>query len=217
MEPLPTAPPEFDAAFRARLEDLIAWRRDVRRFRRAPVDPAVIDHLLDVAQLAPSVGNSQPWRWVVVASEAARRAVRKNFARCNADALAALSGERAQAYARLKLEGLETAPMQLAVFCDHATAQGHGLGCRTMPEALDHSVAAMIGTLWLAARAQGLGLGWVSILDRAEITRALDVDAAWHFVAYLCLGWPAEEHLDPELERHGWQAREPASRQILKR
>ena len=211
------APPDFDAAFHARLGDLFAWRRDVRRFRRDAVDRALVDHLLDLAQLAPSVGNSQPWRWVAVESTRARTAVRDSFARCNADALAALGGERAQAYARLKLEGLEAAPVQLAVFCDHATAQGHGLGCRTMPEALDHSVAAMVGTLWLAARAHGLGLGWVSILDRAEIARALDVEASWHFVAYLCLGWPEEEHLDPELERHGWQVREAASRRILAR
>jgi 5,6-dimethylbenzimidazole synthase len=192
-----SAPPVFDDAFRAQLEALIAWRRDVRRFRRAPVDRALVDRLLDLAQLAPSVGNS--------------------FARCNADALAALEGERAQVYARLKLEGLEAAPVQLAVFCDHATAQGHGLGCRTMPEALDHSVAAMVGTLWLAARAQGLGVGWVSILDAGDIARALDVDPGWRLIAYLCLGWPEEEHLDPELERHGWQARNAASRTLLKR
>ncbi len=212
-----SAPPVFDDGFRAQLEELIAWRRDVRRFRRAPVDRALVDRLLDLAQLAPSVGNSQPWRWVSVASAPARAAVRDSFARCNADALAALEGERAQVYARLKLEGLEAAPVQLAVFCDHATAQGHGLGCRTMPEALDHSVAAMVGTLWLAARAQGLGVGWVSILDAGDIARALDVDPGWRFIAYLCLGWPEEEHLDPELERHGWQARDAASRTLLER
>lgn len=215
-QPCPT-PPTFDDAFRARLATLVAWRRDVRRFRRDPVDPALVEHLLDLAQQAPSVGNSQPWRWVEVASEAARAAVRDSFARCNADALAALDDARADTYAQLKLEGLKVAPVQLAVFCDHATAQGHGLGRRTMPETLDHSVVTMIATLWLVARAHGLGLGWVSIIDPAEIARALDVPESWHLVAYLCLGWPAEEHLDPELERHGWQAREAVSRRTLVR
>ncbi len=209
--------PCFDAAFRARLEDLIAWRRDVRRFRTDPVEPALIEHLLDLAQAAPSVGNSQPWRWVEVASDRARAAVRRSFASCNAEALAEHDGERAALYARLKLEGLGAAPVQFAVFCDRGTAQGHGLGRRTMPEALDQSVVAMITTVWLVARAHGLGLGWVSILDPDEVARTLDVPADWHLVAYLCLGWPAEEHLDPELERHGWQAREAASRRTLVR
>ena len=120
---LPAAP-TFDPAFRARLEELIAWRRDVRRFRADPVDPALVEHLLDLAQQAPSVGNSQPWRWVEVASEGARAAVRESFSRCNADALAILDEARAKTYARLKLEGLSAAPIQLAVFCDHATGAG---------------------------------------------------------------------------------------------
>ena len=209
--------PTFDPAFRGRLEELIAWRRDVRRFRADPVDPALVEHLLDLAQQAPSVGNSQPWRWVNVASETARAAVRDSFARCNADALANLDDARAKSYAGLKLEGLRVAPVQLAVYCDHDTAQGHGLGRRTMPEALDQSVVTMIATLWLVARAYGLGLGWVSILDPAEVARSLDVPESWHLVAYLCLGWPVEEHLDPELERHGWQAREATSRRTLVR
>lgn len=210
-------PPVFDRSFRARLAELIAWRRDVRRFTSEPVDGALVEHLLDLAQLAPSVGNSQPWRWVAVESARARAVVRDSFARCNAAALDRLEGERAALYARLKLAGLEAAPVQLAVFCDRATPQGHGLGRATMPEALDHSVVAMITTFWLAARAHGLGLGWVSIVDPDEVARALDVPDTWHLVAYLCLGWPRETHIDPELERHGWQAREARSRRTLVR
>lgn len=219
LEPPPIADdlPCFDAPFRARLEELISWRRDVRRFHTSPVDPATIEHLLDVAQRAPSVGNSQPWRWVGVESQTARDAVRRSFARCNAEALDCLDGERAETYARLKLAGLEAAPVQLAVFCDHATSQGHGLGRRTMPEALDYSVVGMVTTLWIAARAYGLGVGWVSILDPHEIARTLDVPEPWRLVAYLCIGWPVEEHLDPELERHGWQARAATSRRLLVR
>jgi len=107
----------------------------------------------------------------------------------------------------LKLEGLSQAPVHLAVCADEATAQGAGLGRQTMPETIRYSVVAAIQTLWLAARAEGLGVGWVSILDPAEIKRTLDLPADWSFIAYLCLGWPEEEHADPELERHGWEQR----------
>lgn len=209
--------PRFDAAFAAKFEALLKWRRDVRRFRRDAVPEPLVERLLDLAQLSPSVGNSQPWRWMRFDSASSRAAVLDNFKSCNADALAALSGSRADLYARLKLEGLETAPVQFAVFCDRTTAQGHGLGCQTMPEMLDHSVASMLTVLWLAARTVGLGMGWVSILDPARLTRDLDVPKNWTLIAYLCLGWPVEEHVDPELERAGWQSREAVSRKVLAR
>jgi 5,6-dimethylbenzimidazole synthase len=207
-------PPAFDAEFRRRLALLFAWRRDVRRFRPDPVPSALIDELLDLAQLAPSVGNSQPWRVVSVESPEKRAAIRANFERCNAEALAAQCGERAELYARLKLASLDAAPAQLAVFCDRSTRQGHGLGVRTMPEALDYSVVGMIASLWLAARAAGLGLGWISILDPAAAARDLGAPPEYKFIAYLCLGWPAEEHDDPELARHGWQDRTGEGRQV---
>lgn len=207
-------PPVFDAAFRERLASLLAWRRDVRRFRVEPPPPDLIDELLDLAQLAPSVGNSQPWRFVRVESQEKRAAVRANFERCNAEALSAQKGERAALYARLKLAGLDAAPVQLAVFCDRSTTQGHGLGLRTMPETLDHSVVGMIATLWIAARAAGLGLGWISILDPEAIARDLEAPAAHKLIAYLCLGWPCEEHDDPELVRHGWQSRTSQGRTV---
>ncbi len=212
-----TGAPSFDAEFRATLANLIAWRRDVRRFRPDPVAPALLERLLDLASLAPSVGNSQPWRFVTVDDPARRQAVIADFTVRNREALESYEGERAQAYAGLKLEGLRVAPIHLAVFCDQATPQGHGLGQRTMPETLRYSAVGAIQTLWLAARAEGLGLGWVSILDPQAVATALDVPAGWEFIAYLCLGWPAEEHLDPELVRHGWQDRTAAGRQVLKR
>ena len=206
----PGKAPEFDAAFRSRFADLLAWRRDVRHFRpeQAP-DEATLHELFDLAALAPSVGNCQPTRFVRVDDEARRAAIRANFEAANRDALAALSGERAALYARLKLAGLKDAPIHLAVFCDETTSQGHGLGARTMPEARRYSTICALHTFWLAARAHGLGVGWVSILDPATIAEALDVPAAWTFIAYLCIGFPREEHLIPELERAGWQAREP--------
>lgn len=201
------APPVFDDAFRATLRDLVAWRRDVRRFRRDAVEAGLVMGLLETACRAPSVGHSQPWRFVLVETPARREAVADSFARANAEALEGYSGEQRARYARLKLEGLHEAPVQLAVFCDEATAAGSGLGSRTMPETLRYSVVGAIQTLWLAARAEGLGLGWVSILEPELVTRALDVPTDWVLIGYLCLGWPREEHLDPELERHGWQQR----------
>ena len=210
----PTVPPRFDDAFRARLETLIAWRRDVRRFSDRPIPAPLIEHLLDLAQFSPSVGNSQPWRWVRVESPEKRAAIRANFAASNAEAQRSQPGERASAYASLKLEGLDRAPLQLAVFCDRSTRQGLGLGCNTMREMLEYSVAAMVSTFWLAARAAGLGVGWVSIFDPAEVGRLLDSPPYWKLIAYLCVGWPDEEHLDPELERHRWQSRTSAGRQV---
>jgi 5,6-dimethylbenzimidazole synthase len=197
--------PIFDDAFRDRLAKLFAWRRDVRRFKPDPVPSPLIEELLRLASLAPSVGNSQPWRFVSVETPATREAIIANFNVCNAAALASYEGERAALYASLKLSGLREAPVHLAVFCDHATEAGFGLGRKTMPEALDYSVVAAIHTFWLAARAQGIGVGWVSILDPNEVCRALDVPAQWKLIAYLCVGFPQEEHLDPELERHAWQ------------
>lgn len=209
--------PVFDPAFRAKLEALLRWRRDVRRFRRDPVPAELVDLLLRLAALAPSVGNAQPWRFVKVDDPARRAAVRANFEACNRDALAAYQGERAALYAGLKLAGLDAAPVQLAVYADAATATGAGLGRRTMPETLAYSVVCAVHALWLVARAHGLGLGWVSIVDPEELGRVLAVPGAWRLVAYLCLGYPEEDHLDPELERHGWQERLGWERCIVQR
>ena len=210
----PAVPPRFDDAFRARLETLIAWRRDVRRFSERPVPEALIEHLLDLAQLSPSVGNSQPWRWVRVASPAKRAAIRANFLVSNAVARQAQPDDRSRVYASLKLEGLDRAPLQFAVFCDRATEQGFGLGCHTLPEMREYSVAGMVSTFWLAARAAGLGVGWVSIFDAEQLGRLLEIPPGWKLIAYLCVGWPEEEHLDPELERHGWQGRTSEGRRV---
>jgi 5,6-dimethylbenzimidazole synthase len=213
--------PDFDPTFRDKLKQLFAWRRDVRRFRRDPVDGELLDELLDIACLAPSVGNSQPWRFVKIEDAATRAAVTAVFERCNKDALEATAREqgdgRAALYARLKLEGLREAPVHLAAFAEEETAAGHGLGRRTMPETLRYSAVLSVHTLWLAARSQGLGLGWVSILDPEEVAALLDVPGSWSLIAYLCIGYPEEEHLDPELERHGWQGRETLCRRVLLR
>jgi 5,6-dimethylbenzimidazole synthase len=208
---------QFDAAFREAFRDLILWRRDVRRFRRDPIDPVLIHSLLELASHAPSVGHCQPWRFVLVESAECRSAVRSNFVRANAKALETYDDEQRARYAKLKLEGLEDAPVHLAVFADEATEAGSGLGRQTMPQTLRYSVVAAVQTLWLAARAEGLGLGWISILEPETLCRVLDVPESWTLIAYLCIGRPVEEHLDPELERHHWQERLGARSLIFKR
>lgn len=206
-EPPSGAGPAFGPAFRAEFETLLAWRRDVRRFRRDALPEGLLERLLEVAELAPSVGLSQPWRFVRVAGAEARGRIRANFAQANHEALSDYSGTRAALYARLKLAGLEEAPEQLAVFAENEAAQGHGLGRRTMPETLLYSTVCAVHTLWLAARVEGVGLGWVSILDPDAVARDLAVPPDWRLVAYLCLGYPQEAQADPELQRLGWERR----------
>lgn len=209
------AGPAFDLAFRVQLHNLFRWRRDVRHFRRDPLPDGLLDDLFSTANLAPSVGLSQPWRFVTVDDPARRATVRASFAASNASALADQSAGRAAAYAGLKLAGLDDAPCHLAVFAVADPAQGGGLGRRTMPETLAYSAVMAVHTLWLAARAAGLGLGWVSILDPACVHAALDVPADWTFIGYFCLGYPDAENDAPELERAGWERRHDAA--VLRR
>lgn len=197
----------FDAAFREELARLIGWRRDVRRFHTRPLPPDAVPDLLRLAQMAPSVGNAQPWRFVRVQSPALRTALADHVDAEVARAGDAIAPDRRAAYAALKLHGLREAPEIIAVFCDEDTPSGGGLGAATMPEARAYSVVLAIHTLWLAARAMGIALGWVSIVDPAHVARLLDVPAGWRLVALLCLGWPEEESDTPELERMGWQSR----------
>lgn len=206
-----STPPVFDEAFRTRLTELMVWRRDVRRFQsHKAVPPELVSDLLETAALAPSVGNSQPWRFVLVEDADRRAKVIANFERANKDALSDYSGEKARLYAGLKLAGLKEAPVHLAVFADEGTGQGHGLGRRTMPEMLDYSAVMAVYGFWLAARAVGLGAGWVSIFEPEALTRDLEVPEDWKLVAYLCVGWPEDEQATPELERAGWEHRRPA-------
>lgn len=198
-------------------DTLVAWRRDVRRFRTDPIDEGVLTGLLETANRAPSVGNSQPWRIVDVARPDLRAAMRANFEAANAAAAAGYDGDQQEAYRRLKLAGFDQAPVHLAVFCNPDPGAGHGLGRQTQPETLAYSCAGMITVLWLAARTRGIGLGWVSIIDPTGINGLLQVPADWRLIGYLLLGHPEEEHLDPELERHGWQAREPLGDKLIRR
>lgn len=212
-----TASPEFDDTFRAKLADLLTWRRDVREFRRDPVPEAVLRRLIAQAARAPSVGNSQPTRFVIVRSAERRRAL---VAHVEAEQLAAgarYSGRKLAKYQRLKLHGLAECPVVMAVYSVRDPAEGAGLGRQTMPETLVFSTVCAIHTLWLAARAEGIGLGWVSIVKPATVSALLDVQPDWRFVGLLCLGYPKAEADLPMLHTEKWQTRLAADAMVIER
>jgi 5,6-dimethylbenzimidazole synthase len=208
---------KFDEAFRAQLRELLIWRRDVRRFRTEALPAGTLERLIELACLAPSVGLSQPWRFVIVDDPARRRAVLEDFRCCNAEALSAYADDLAARYAKLKLAGLEEAPSQVAIFAEPATETGHGLGRKTMPEMIEYSVVSAIHTMWLAARAEGVAMGWLSILTPGRINKVLDVPETWRLIGYFCLGYPQATSETPELERAGWERRHPAESFIVRR
>lgn len=196
---------DFSTDDRDTLARIQRWRRDVRHFRTDPVPEALLLRLQGAMDFAPSVGNARPWRVVRVESPALRLAVRNEFERCNDEAVADYDGERQRAYRDLKLAGLDNAPIQLAVFTAVDPENGHGLGRRTMPATLRQSTAMAIHSLWLAARAENLGLGMLSILEPQRVEALFETCAGWEFSAYLCIGWPEFEDDTPLLHRAGWQ------------
>lgn len=209
---------QWDGTFRDQLSRLFQLRRDVRRFRSAPIGSATVRRLLEAACMAPSVGLSQPWRFVSVTSPTYRARMLTEFESANAFAASHYDEVTQAHYSMLKLAGLREAPEQLAVFTERDPAAGRGLGRATMPESVVYSVVAAIQNLWLAARAEGIGVGWVSILRPEKIANLLEVHDDWQLVAYLCIGYPMDEHADtPELERLGWQSRELINQNWIER
>lgn len=196
-------PAERDAVYRA-----IAERRDVRRgFVDRPLPEDLLHRLLAAAHSAPSVGLMQPSRFIVVRSLAVRQQVHRIFADANAAAAASYTGERRGLYTSLKLEGILEAPQNLCVVCDPNEQRGHGLGRQTMPEAAIYSTVCAVQNLWLAARAEGIGVGWVSILDPGRLREVLRIPPHILPVAYLCVGYVACFQPSPELELQGWETR----------
>jgi 5,6-dimethylbenzimidazole synthase len=212
-----TAAPDFDDAFRAQLADLMTWRRDVRAFRSDPVPEAMLSKLIAQSTRAPSVGNSQPSRFVMVRSAERRRALVTHVDAEQVAAGAKYDAAQRAEYQRLKLHGLAECPVVIAVYCVRDPAEGAGLGRQTMPEALAYSTVCAVHTLWLAARAEGIGLGWVSILDPATVSALLDVPADWHFIGLLCLGYPKADANLPLLHTEGWQKRLALETMVIER
>ncbi|UDL05184.1 5,6-dimethylbenzimidazole synthase [Marinobacter sp. CA1] len=189
------------------LTDILRHRRDVRgnNFRPEPIPEPVLEQILQAATLAPSVGFSQPWEFVQVADPALRAQVAESFDAANRQARERFSGERGELYARLKLEGIHEAPVNLAVF--YRASEGPVLGQTAMAEAGEYSVVCAVQNMWLMARALNVGMGWVSILDPRRVAEILQAPADRKLVAYLCLGYVHRFDDRPELERLEWEQR----------
>jgi 5,6-dimethylbenzimidazole synthase len=198
----------FNDAERAAIYRAIAARRDVRRgFIDRPLPEDLLHRLLAAAHSAPSVGLMQPTRFIVIRDRATRSAVHGIFEDANREAAATYQGEQADQYAALKLEGILEAPQNICVVCDTDNRRGHRLGRHTMPEAALYSTVCAIQNLWLAARAEGVGVGWVSILNPARLRTLLAIPDHILPVAYLCIGYVDRFATEPELERSGWESR----------
>jgi 5,6-dimethylbenzimidazole synthase len=199
---------DFTSAERAALYRAIALRRDVRaEFLPDPVADDVLARVLGAAHQAPSVGLSQPWRFIVVRDRATRRAVHAAFTRANAEAATTYGPADAERYRGLRLAGILDAPVNICVTCDDTPARGNGLGRRAMPETARYSTVCAIQNLWLAARVEGLGVGWVSILDQVDQRTLLAIPEPLAVVAYLCVGHVAAFAPVADLERDRWEAR----------
>jgi 5,6-dimethylbenzimidazole synthase len=202
---------ERDAVYRA-----IATRRDVRSgFLDEPLPDDLLRRLLAAAHSAPSVGLMQPSRFIVVRDLAIRTTIHGIFRDANAEALATYTGEQRERYAALKLEGILEAPQNLCVVCDPTSSRGHKLGRHTMPETAVYSTVCAIQNLWLAARTEGVGVGWVSILDPFRLRSVLNIPERIIPVAYLCLGFVSHFASEPELERRGWETRVPLEQVVF--
>jgi len=200
----------FDESERRAVYRAIRERRDVRRgFLPEPMPDELLTRLLEAAHNAPSVGLMQPWRFIVVRDLAVRQAIHNIFLDANQQALAGYEGERRKSYAGIKLEGILEAPQNLCIVCDTQSSQGHQLGRRTMPETTLYSTVCAVQNLWLAARAEGIGVGWVSILEPNLLRSALKIPEHITPVAYLCLGYVDAFATEPDLERVGWEKRTP--------
>jgi 5,6-dimethylbenzimidazole synthase len=188
----------------------IRERRDVRsQFLPDPIAPDILARLLQAAHHAPSVGFMQPWDFLVIDSIEIKRAVKALYERANAEAANNYSGERAAQYRRLKLEGIVDSPINLCITCDRQRGGPHVLGRNTMLETDLFSTCLAVQNLWLAARSEGIGVGWVSIVDPALLAETLKLPPQVQPVAYLCLGYVSEFLPKPELEIAGWRSRLP--------
>jgi nicotinate-nucleotide--dimethylbenzimidazole phosphoribosyltransferase len=195
----------FSPADREAVYQAIRARRDVRAFRPEPVAPEVLRRLLEAAHQAPSVGRMQPWNFVFIDDPGLRQAVYTHFRDVNAAAALVHGGDRQAAYGALKLQGILDAPLNVLVTCDRSRGGPHVLGRATMREMDLYSTCLAVQNLWLAARAEGLGVGWMSLMEPAWLAERLDLPPDVVPVAYLCIGHPVELPPTPLLGRVGWR------------
>lgn len=187
--------------------EAIYRRRDIRHFRSEPLDDALLRRLLEAAHQAGSVGLMQPWNIIVVRSQAVRDEVRRLFIEANRQAAEQYVGPRRELYDSLKLEGIREAPVSVVVTCDRSRRGPVVLGRSTMPDTDLYSTCCAIQNFWLAARAEGVGVGWLSIFDPEPVKRLLDIPPHVVLVAWLCIGYPIEFADRPMLEAVGWEKR----------
>ena len=198
---------ERDAVYRAIFE-----RRDVRsQFRADPLPEEVLLRLLTAAHHAPSVGFMQPWDFIVIDDLELKRAVWALYGQANERAARHYDGDRGALYRQLKLEGILDSPVNLVVTCDRTRGGPHVLGRDSSLDMHLFSTCLAVQNLWLAARAEGVGVGWVSILDEGALARLLELPEGVVPVAYLCLGYVTEFLPEPELQAKGWRQRLPLS------
>lgn len=195
--------------------DVIFSRRDVRRFRQDPVSDDVLYRLLEAAHHAPSVGFMQPWNFIIIRDAAVKAQVKQAFEEENVRAAQHYTGRRRRLYDSLKLEGICEAPVNLCITCDRSRFGPHVLGRNSQPETDLFSTCCAIQNLWLAARAEGLGVGWVSILQVTRLHDLLRIPQGIVPVAYLCVGYPETFLPTPELELAGWAPRLPLDELIF--
>src|SRR5213080_3272355 len=221
----PPTPAGFDPSRAAeRAADPAGWRfadaerdadrRDIRRFRPDEVPGEVLERVLEAAHRAPSVGLMQPWRFIVVRELGARVAIR-SLARRERLRQADRFAERASQFLDQKIEGIVEAPLGVCVCCDPGDPGVEVLGRGTIPETDVYSTACAIENLWLSARAEGLGVGWVSFYRREDLRELLGIPARVEPIAYLCVGWPDERPVRPGLESAGWAARAPLDAVVM--
>jgi 5,6-dimethylbenzimidazole synthase len=205
----------FSLAERRAVYRAIHERRDIRsEFLPKPIPDRVLGRLLDAAHHGPSVGFMQPWDFIVIRDQATRRAVHECFLAANQKAAEQYEGEQRALYGNLKLAGILEAPVNLCITCDRERTLGGGLGRQTDPATDLYSTACAVQNLWLAARAESVGVGWVSILDFDRLRDLLRIPPQLVPVAYLCVGYVSKFPSCPELERAGWERRESLTRLI---
>ncbi len=205
----------FSEAERRGVYRAIHERRDVRsQFLPDAVPDEVLSRILDAAHHAPSVGFMQPWDFIVIRDRGVREAVHRNFERARCRAAEAYHDEQRKLYDSLKLSGILEAPLNICVTCDRGRRKGGGLGRQTDPEVDLYSTVCAVQNLWLAARAESLGVGWVSILDYDEMKILLGIPDCVTMVAYLCVGYVSEFRPQPDLEEKGWETRSALARLV---
>jgi 5,6-dimethylbenzimidazole synthase len=198
----------FSAAEREVIYRLIRSRRDIRQFAPDPIPPETLLRILEAAHHAPSVGFMQPWNFVLITSSRLRTQIKALFEEINeGEAHRVVDQTRKQLYRSLKLEGLLESPMNIAVTCDRRRGKPFVLGRAPVPDTDIYSTCLAIQNMWLAACAEGVGIGWVSILDYGKVERLLGLPEGVQLIAYLCVGFPREFRARPMLEEVGWRSR----------